>query len=1046
MQKKQEKKPEKLDDIIQKLHQRFEGAIRFLKETSLNNIDQRTKLFNLPWFLLLGFHDSGKTSLLTHSQLDFILSKKNHSEKPRMSHCEWWATRETVFLDVNNGYTIQSRKDKQQRKLWFDFLELLRQHRRQKLVDGVIFCIDIDKLCTTNKAERNAYFHSVRGRLKDLASYARMAFPVYFVINKADKLSGFLDFFDHLNKDEARQLWGMLFNQAQTHSSQALADAFDLEYDKLLDQLNQRVIYRLHHERNLNKRALIKDFPLQVESIKKPLAAFLQNMADTLGANQPCQLRGIYFCAAMPQENVAVDRLLQPLTQIFSLQNLLPVTENQIHRPYFTHDIFQQLLRDKNLTLSYNQQTQHKFKLGMQWVAVGVCSLFVVSMIYGWIHSFSKNIADLSKMEQALAQYQLLASNTNTVNMHQTLAQLDRLSLAKSQSKHAVMPWVMRTFMKQDMAIYDKANQAFIQTIQTIIQRQLQQILEMQLKQGVNSASDKMYGTLRAYLMLFEPQFFNKDYIVGWLDRYWLQTDQLGEKEIQQINKYLMVALSQPLNLRANNQLIDATRAKLNNLSQPILIKALIEAGTVTNSLTLQLPAVEDHLVFTAPVTQITIPAAYRVDQFAHVYDSVSLQVADALTNGDWVLRNQIKKGPVSPQLVEKVRQFYIENYVELWRTVLSGLQIAPFNSYKQGAQVIATFTQPNSPTLKLIYEIAANTKVYYRNAPTPISLQFSAFHNSVNQILATSHDNLQQLGGYLVSLQQNVNASMAAIELAKSHKLLQDQQGDAFYQLTTQAQKAPFPCNVWLTQLLQNSWNLILQDAQKGINQAWTDNVYSDFQNKIVSFYPFNKAAAQDVAMEEFSTFFARSGTLDSFITTYLAPFVDLQQKPWALTSFNGAVLPISSESLIALQRAAAIRDTFFNKQNAPAQIQFLLKPTMLSPETKMVDLSIDSQSAQYNDEFKAPTRFEWPGKEKTHFVAMVFTGKDDTQTSATMTGPWALFHWLDSANPQLNGEQLSLNYQAAPYAFEFDVLSDQTNNPFTLNLLHGYTIPASL
>jgi type VI secretion system protein ImpL len=1039
----QEKNTEKLDEVLQKLRQRFEGAVRFLKETSLTGTENRVKLFNLPWFLLLGFHQSGKTSLLTHAQLEFVLSKKNSTEKQRFSHCEWWATKDSVFLDVNNAYTLQTRKTRRQRKCWFDFLELLHQHRRNHLFDGVVFCLDIEKLCTTNKTERSAYFHSVRGRLKDLVSYARNGFPLYFVINKCDKLAGFAEFFDNLNKEEASQLLGVTLNQLQIASPQSLADAFDLEFDRLLERLNQRLIHRLHHERNLQKRALIKDFPLQIESIKKSLAAFLQNVADIAATKQPCQLRGIYFCSTLPATEAAIDRLLQPISEAFALQTIMPTAGYQPHRPYFVQGIFNQLLTDKDLELQVVHKKQAKFLHWLEWSTVAAFGLACCAIVYSWVIDFSKNVTNVNAIEQALAQYQLLASNNTTPDLTQTLTQLEKLKQAGSDAKSTHAPWAMRLFMKHDMDIYSKADAAFLQTTQLTIQKQLQQLLTQQL-QAQSLQPAELYGTLRAYLMLADPANFNKDYISNWLAREW-QT-QLPADSLAELTSFIQIALSQPATYQLNADLIAQARANLLKLPQAALASALIAASVTQPDTILTLPTIDKQPVFISTVNSLNIPAAYTAAEFSNVYDNIAPQVAAILTNGDWVLASHLSNNPISPTLVEEIRQFYVQQYVTLWQQILLNLQIKPFDSYNQAIAVISEFTQSNSPIFQLLYQIAANTNVYYRNAPTPISMQFNGFSQAINQELALNHDSLQQLAGYLASLQQNAGAAGAALELAKAHTLLQQQQNDAFYVLATQAQHAPPPFNNWLNELLQNSWTLILADAQKGINQIWQDSVYPEFANKIALYYPFNKDAKQDLTPQDFASFFAAGGTLDNFITMYLTPFIDTDKQPWQSKSFNGAQLPISNEVLTTLQQAVKIRQTFFANKNNNFQIDFLLKPDSLSDTVKTIDFSVDDQTAEFSQEFLVPTHFIWPGKQDNHYVAMVISGKDGNQVSDTAAGPWAIYHLLDDAAPQVSDNTVHLNYQNTPFAFDYEVSSVTTNNPFDYNLLHNFNLPAIL
>ncbi|MFN7096557.1 MAG: type VI secretion system membrane subunit TssM [Gammaproteobacteria bacterium] len=1039
------KNVEKLDDLIKKLHQRFDGAIRFLKTTPISTADGRTKLFSLPWFLMLGFNQSGKTTFLSHANLDFVLSKKNHPEKHRVSHCEWWATREAVFLDVNNAYMLQSRKTRRQRKLWFNFLEQLKLYRRHQAFEGVLFCIDIEKLCSTHKNERNAYFHNIRGRLKDLSPYVRQAVPIYFIITKADKLVGFNEFFDHLTKEESRQLWGMTFGQQQIQSSQSLADAFDLEFDKLLERLNQRLIQRLHQERNLDKRAILKDFPLQIESIKKPLAAFLQNVADLTAVNQACQLRGVYFCAAQPQTDATMDRLQQPLAQTFALQTWMPSLELASHRSYFTVDIYKQLIKDRAMTLTYIKHNKARTNVYMQWGIAVACAVLVVCLVTNWVNDFSNNMAELNSIEQALAQYQMVSVGQTTVDIAQALPQLTRLAAASENAEHAKVPWAIRTFLPHDVAIYDQATLAFKQSVQAIVMKQLQQTLITQLKSSDKINASQLYNTLRAYLMLGNAKKFNQVYVMTIMNDIW--GSQLDAEQSALINSYMMQAFVDINPLPLDDALINQSRTILNALPKASLAEALISASlSDAPNLSLSMPTIDGQLIFNANTQKIIIPAAFTAQEFANIYDNIAPNVANGLINGDWVTTAHPLTNQITPDAIEQVRDFYISSYIATWQSVLANLQIQPFTSYDQAIKTIASFTQANSPLMALIYQISINTNVNYRNEPTPISMAFSGFNQSTNQVLAANHDNLLQIAGYLTSVVQDKSPAAAAFELAKAHTLLAQQQNDAFYALNSQLAQLPPPYSNWFNDLAKYSWQLILHDAATVVDQAWQNSVYTEFTNNLVGFYPFNQNAKQDLTLTDFNHFFSPNGTLNNFISFYVAPFVDMTQASWQLKSFNGSSLPMSSDSLATLQQANNVAQTFFPDAGDQMNIQFLLKPLQLSPNIKQVDLSIDNQSAEYSPDFMVATRFDWPGKTDTMYIAMVLTDKDGQQANNTLTGPWSLFHWLDSLNPQVTDNQFDATYQTPPYTFAFQITDDKGTNPMVNNLLHGFTLPATL
>ena len=107
-----------------RLQGRFKGAIDFLKKTFITHQTKRIHLAKLPWFLLIGPKNAGKTTLLAHSTVNFILEKqfKEGSLKiPPSDQCNWWATRDAVFVDTPSYYFSSDKAN-----LWQTLLNLMK--------------------------------------------------------------------------------------------------------------------------------------------------------------------------------------------------------------------------------------------------------------------------------------------------------------------------------------------------------------------------------------------------------------------------------------------------------------------------------------------------------------------------------------------------------------------------------------------------------------------------------------------------------------------------------------------------------------------------------------------------------------------------------------------------------------------------------------------------------------------------------------------------------------------------------------------------------
>jgi type VI secretion system protein ImpL len=94
-------------------------------------------LYDLPWYLVLGSPDAGKTTALLNAGLQFPLARKMGGRIGNASpasvagtlHCDWWLSNEAVLIDTAGRYTTHDSDAANDAIEWHGFLGLLRKHR-----------------------------------------------------------------------------------------------------------------------------------------------------------------------------------------------------------------------------------------------------------------------------------------------------------------------------------------------------------------------------------------------------------------------------------------------------------------------------------------------------------------------------------------------------------------------------------------------------------------------------------------------------------------------------------------------------------------------------------------------------------------------------------------------------------------------------------------------------------------------------------------------------------------------------------------------------
>ena len=265
--------------------QRFLEANHFLKTTKVNKPTGSAPLHQAPWFIVLGTPGSGKTSLLSQSEISFNLARKQASASQH-DDINWWVSKSAVYLDPPPDYLAEP-----QGKFYQLFLKLVKKHSHNQQVHALIITVSLKEILSDTTDQP---IKQLSAALTQAQQYFGKRIPLYLVVNQMDWLTGFNEFFSAYAKDERQQAWGM---SVPTTAKPVLDKWLNIEFNDLIARLNQQVIWRLHHEPEVNKRSLIKDFPLQFSHSKTKLIQFITQLS------QACQhafnLQGVYFCSTL---------------------------------------------------------------------------------------------------------------------------------------------------------------------------------------------------------------------------------------------------------------------------------------------------------------------------------------------------------------------------------------------------------------------------------------------------------------------------------------------------------------------------------------------------------------------------------------------------------------------------------------------------------------------------------------------------------------------------------------------------------------------------
>src|SRR3990167_11030045 len=283
----------------------------------------------LAFTLLIGKTYHGKTTFLNQSNLI-------HCQLEHEKHINIFYNKHGVILELN--------------EIWLNANGDLIDYSLKKInncylnmkINGLMLCIDTSELLSI---EPNALLEYCKNHIQLLKRFGQglgYRTELAIVFTKMDTLTGFCEF---IQSDHQRELLKP-FGFSICHSAdrkQVIAD-FNLQFDSMLESLEQQIINKIHPVRSTAKRTIIREFPLQLASLRIPLQTIMQNIPQ-----QFYNLHSIYFTSAK-QGGITHNKLNQKIQHECTVTTHNTFTHANNHRAYFIQGAicnFQDLTKQK---------------------------------------------------------------------------------------------------------------------------------------------------------------------------------------------------------------------------------------------------------------------------------------------------------------------------------------------------------------------------------------------------------------------------------------------------------------------------------------------------------------------------------------------------------------------------------------------------------------------------------------------------------------------------------------------------------------------------
>lgn len=354
------------------------------------------KMYELPWFALVGEPFSGKSTLLRNSELEMIPSAEEEAvgeDEKKGVALRLWLGAKAVVCDVN-GKVFFDRWLNGSSAEWSYICKLLHRKRFKRPLEGVIITIPADALLADDEALSQQKAVLMTTEVGQLLHTVGMNLPCYIVVTKTDMINGFDEYVMGINEELRFQIFGWV-NEDGVYK----ADSFKTFWENLIHRLragceksmlSKNVATKLSTLSNrMEVTGKIYMFPENFNELYKNLSIYLRALfgeGNFHGADNAV-LEGVFFTSAKDGD-VTLSPSFARLCDKKIEDAPVPREPNPHFRPFFIRDLLSKIVFRPSQNAFFTIREKVKRNIPKYLLCIAMLS---VGMIWLSTARFSKN-------------------------------------------------------------------------------------------------------------------------------------------------------------------------------------------------------------------------------------------------------------------------------------------------------------------------------------------------------------------------------------------------------------------------------------------------------------------------------------------------------------------------------------------------------------------------------------------------------------------------------------------------------------------------------
>lgn len=1079
------------------LAQKLREALKILQRAKLH---KGQKLYQLPWYVVIGAPGSGKTTALKNAGLRFPLESQLGDNPVQGAggtrYCDWWFTDQAVLLDTAGRYTTQDNPKESAGQAWLGFLGDLRKGRPKRPLNGIIVAVSVQDLLTKTPTQQAMQATAIKRRIQELNDHLDMELPVYVLLTKCDLIAGFNEFFADLDHEDRAQPWGITFALGKASTTGEKLAKFSEQFRALLVRANDRVLYRLNAEADPNRRGLVFDFPRQVLSLDERLTAFLQDVFTPNQFEQPALLRGVFLVSGT--QTGGASQWVSGVLPTSVCSPPISAAATAAPRGFFLQSVFQQVIFGEAQLAAANRRSEKRFRwsYGALLLLIGLSLAGAGSAIYlsekanaEFLDTVDSGIdahrqATGGGLKEGQRDWPLLARGMETLHALP----------AAAADEAALPPWMEGIGLDQHEKVGSQAQWVYRTALERHFLPRVDAELARQIEQA-QSRDDYLYESLRFYLMLHQPAHMDRKTFSVWTDLMWsrLYPGETNAALRETLARHLQYALDENVPPPPIDQkLVESARDQLARTPLDVRVYRRLKseyAEDLTGQFSVEgvLGRKAEALFFRrsgAPLHQgVSEFFTYKVFHTRVLIDSK--RFAGRLKEESWIYGNDgpaaLKEEEVEA-VGERVRALYLDEYRQAWQQWLDDLAVKRFTDPGDGRVVAQLLASGDTPLVKLLLAIREHTAlgeppagaktagkvaaiatqnvmvnqrrqlegVLPQNPGAAVRLPggevsdaFSLFNEYATDAEGLPLHRLQQsfagLNRYLDALAESDDRKQAAFEVSRDPQ----QGGTAIKEVRSALAASPALIRKWFGSVTADTERVTNTATAAHTNDVWGAEVLPFYEKAIKGRYPVDPQSTREISIDDFARFFGPGGVLANYFATYVKPFADTSQRDWSWRKGVG----MSAETLRLFQRAKRIEDAWFDG-GGKLNVGFTLRPHALDAVVTRSLLDVSGVPVTYDHGPIRATVHQWPRESGEQSRLVMNLASQGTPLSVHADGEWGWFRLLDrhAQTERLSEGGVMLIFSVQGLNARYELKPQRAASPFTDNAVQNFELPVKL